>query len=348
MEAMRGINFDSRGLLTHNPPVNEPVRAWWADAVVWDNHACMPLRADDTFLPQLERCRHSGLTVVTLNIGFDLTGFEQNLEVLAHFRHFVQRHPDRYLLVHSPADIHEARRSGRLGVCFNLEGTRALGDQLSMIGFFHSLGVKWMLMAYNRNNSVGGGCQDNDGGLTPFGRDVLDEMKRVGMVPCCSHTGWRTAMQVMEHVDGPVIFSHSNSHALHAHPRNIPDELIKACASTGGVIGINGVGPFLGVGADGPVAAMVRHIDHVVQLVGPDHVGLALDYVFDMRELQDYFAAHPESFPPEAGYGEHFQFVPPEQIPPLIALLLERGYPREAILKIIGGNHLRVAAAAWH
>jgi membrane dipeptidase len=348
MEAMRGINFDSQGVLTHNRAVNEPLRAWWADAVVWDNHACMPLRADDSFLPQLERCRQAGLTVLTLNIGFDLTSFEQNLQVLAHFRHFVHRHPDRYLLVHSPADIHEARRSGRLGICFNLEGTRALGDQLSMIELFHSLGVKWMLMAYNRNNSVGGGCQDDDGGLTPFGREVLDEMKRVGIVPCCSHTGWRTAMQVMEHVGGPVIFSHSNSHALHAHPRNIPDELIKACASTGGVVGINGVGPFLGVGKDGPVAAMVRHIDHMVQLVGPDHVGLALDYVFDMQELQDYFAAHPEAFPPEEGYGGHFRFVPPEQIPALIGLLLDRGYPRDAILKIIGGNHLRVAAAAWH
>ena len=234
---MRGINFDRGGLVTHNRAVNEPVRAWWADAVVWDNHACMPLRADDAFLPQLERCRQSGLTVVTLNIGFDLTSFEQNLRVLAHFRHFVQQHPEKYLLVHSLADVQEAKRGGRLGVCFNLEGTRALGDQLSMVELFHSLGVKWMLMAYNRNNSVGGGCQDNDSGLTLFGRQVLDEMTRVGMLPCCSHTGWRTAMQVMEHVGGPVIFSHSNSHAVHAHPRNIPDELIKACAATGGVIG---------------------------------------------------------------------------------------------------------------
>jgi membrane dipeptidase len=129
---------------------------------------------------------------------------------------------------------------------------------------------------------------------------------------------------------------------VYTHPRNIPDELIKACASTGGVVGINGVGPFLGVGADGPVAAMFRHIDHAVQLVGPDHVGLALDYVFDMQELLDYFAAHPAAFPPEKGYVEDFQFTPPEQIPPLIELMRERGYTREAILKIIGGNHLRV------
>lgn len=317
--------------------------------MVWDNHACMPLRADDSFLPQLERCRQAALTLVTLNVGFDLTSFEQNLRVLAHYRQFVQRHPDRYQLVHTLADIYAAKRSGRLGICFNLEGTRALGDQLSMIELFHALGVKWMLMAYNRNNSVGGGCQDEDSGLTSFGRDVLDEMARVGMAPCCSHTGWRTAMQVIEHVDGPVIFSHSNCHAVHAHPRNIPDELIKACAATRGVVGINGFTPFLGdnVGLDRAVAAMFRHIDHIVQLVGPEHVGLGLDYVFDMQELQDYFDAHPELWPPGSGYGASHQFVPPEQLDALVDLMVDHGYPRAAILNIMGGNHVRVAAEVW-
>ena len=92
---------------------------------------------------------------------------------------------------------------------------------------------------------------------------------------------------------------------------------------------------------------MFRHIDHVVQLVGPDHVGLALDYVFDAQELQDYFSAHPDLYPPERGYGENFQIAPPESIAMLVELMLGHGYPRESILKIAGGNHMRVAAAAW-
>ena len=98
--------------------MDNPERAWWADTVVWDNHACMPLRADGSFLPQLERCRQSGVTVVALNVGIDSTGLEQSVRLLAHFRHFVQRHPERYLLVHSLADVYAAKRSGRLGVCF--------------------------------------------------------------------------------------------------------------------------------------------------------------------------------------------------------------------------------------
>jgi membrane dipeptidase len=324
-----------------------PERSWVADAIIWDNHACMPLRPDDTFLPQLERCRAAGQTVIALNIGYDVTSFDDNIRVLAHFRHFVNRHPDRYILINTVEDILAAKSSGKLAICFDLEGTRALSDQLSMIEFFYELGVRWMLMAYNLNNSVGGGCQDEDSGLTAFGRKVLDEMVRVGMVPCCSHTGWRTAMQVMDHVAGPVIFSHSNCHAVHAHPRNIPDELIKACAATGGVVGIVGDSVFLQPGTD-LVPLMFRHIDHIVQLVGPDHVGLGLDYVYDMQELGKHFKTHPEYWPGEKGLSSTpITFLEPERIPALADVMRQHGYPREAILKIVGGNHLRVASAVW-
>ena len=78
-----------------------PERSWLADAIIWDNHACMPLRPDDAFLPQLERCRAAGQTVITLNIGYDVTSFDDNIRVLAHFRHFVNRHRDRYILINS-------------------------------------------------------------------------------------------------------------------------------------------------------------------------------------------------------------------------------------------------------
>ncbi len=326
--------------------IKTPERSWLADAIIWDNHACMPLRPDDRFLPQLERCRAAGQTAITLNIGFDLTRFDDNIRVLAHFRNFIDRHSDRYILIRTVEDILAAKRSGKLAICFDLEGTRALGDQLSMVEFFYDLGVRWMLMAYNLNNSVGGGCQDEDRGLTPFGRAVLDEMRRVGMVPCCSHTGWRTAMEVMEHVGGPVIFSHSNCHAVYVHPRNIPDELIKACAATGGVVGINGDSAFLQPDRD-LAQEMFRHIDHVVQMVGPDHVGLGLDYVYDMSEFDDFIGAHPDTWPPEKGYGGPVTFLEPERIPAVVDAMVAHGYPQEAVRKIVGANHLRVASAVW-
>lgn len=328
--------------MTSNPLQTDTLR----DAIVWDNHSCMPLRPDDRFLPQLERCRRVGQNVVSLNVGFDLTEFQSNLRVIAHFRDWVKRYPEEYLLAGTVSDIMEAKRTGRLAVLFDLEGTRALGDQLSMVGLFYDLGVRWMSMAYNRNNSVAGGCQDEDGGLTSFGREVLDEMSCVGMVPCCSHTGWKSARDVLEHVDGPVIFSHSNAYAVHPHPRNIPDELIKACAATGGVIGVNGIGRFLGDN-DNRTETWFRHVDHMVQLVGPDHVGVALDYVFDVEQLKAHFKSRPDLFPPKKGYLAPSPTIEPERLPLLVQAMVDRGYPAEAIKKIVGGNHLRVACEVW-
>jgi len=310
--------------------------------IIWDNHSCMPLRADDDFLPQLERCLAIGQTAITLNIGFDITGFAENIRTIAHFRDFVARNPDKYLLLESAADVEEAKRSGRLAVGFDIEGGLALGGQLSMVRLFYDLGVRWILMAYNKNNDVGGGCMDEDVGLTDFGRDVLDEMYNVGMIPCCSHTGWKTAEQVLAHARGPVIFSHSNSYAVYPHSRNIPDELMVACARKGGVIGINGLGRFLG-NDDNSTEAWFRHLDHAVSVVGPDHVGLALDFVWDKSEVEAFYKARPDLFPASKGFTKASSSIEPERLPELIGAMIDRGYSAEAIRAIVGGNHMRMA-----
>jgi membrane dipeptidase len=171
-------------------------------------------------------------------------------------------------------------------------------------------------------------------------------MERVGMTVCCSHTGHRTTMDVMRHATRPVIFSHSNPLALWKHKRNIRDEAIRACAATGGVIGINGIGTFLGEN-DNRSATFARHVDHVVQQVGIDHVGIGLDYVFDMQELDDYIAAHPEIFPPEQGYAKGLRLVAPEQLPEIAAELFRLGYRTGDVRKVLGGNFLRVAKTCW-
>ena len=320
--------------------------------IAWDNHACMPLRPNDDFISQLERHRQAGFSAITLNIGFDLTPALDNFRVLATFRHWVLQHPDRFLLVKTVEDIRGAKRSGRLGVLFDLEGTRALCDQVSLIPLYYELGVRWMLMAYNQGNSAGGGCQDSkDDGLSAFGRQVIDEMTRVGMVVCCSHTGWNTARDVLDYASGPVIFSHSNAYAVCPHPRNIPDDLIRACAQSGGVVGLNGLSRFLGKTSDGQydnsTEALFRHLDHMVQLVGADHVGLGLDYVFDLEELKAFYRSRPDLFPPEKGYVTPTPMVEPERLRSIVQMMLAHGYPIEDISKILGGNHLRVAEEVW-
>ncbi len=311
--------------------------------LVWDNHACMPLRPLDTgFLSQLERHRRAGFDVVMLNAGFGEQDIEAHVRMVASLRHWISQHSEHYLMLERTADAEEARRSGRLAVGLDIEGANAIGDQLSLIEMYRDLGVWWMAMAYNRNNRVGGGCQDDhDPGLSEFGRAVIREMERVGMAVCVSHTGHRTAREAIAYASKPVIFSHSNCSALREHPRNIPDELIRACAATGGLVGINGVGIFLGAN-DIASETYARHIDHVVQLVGPQHVNIALDYVFDLQELHEHIEKMKHTFPPGLGYDLGGRFVPPEQLTEIVAILMDWGYDDGALTAILGGNLMQL------
>jgi len=318
------------------------------DAVpVWDHHACLPLRPNDpAFLPQLARHKAAGFDAITVNIGFGEQGPEEHLRMIAALRHWLMARPEEYLLLLEADDVERARSTGRLAVGFDIEGANAVGDQLSLIQLYYDLGVRWMLMAYNTSNRAGGGCQDEDGGLTNFGRAMVAEMERVGMLLCLSHTGHRTVREVIAMATQPLIFSHSNCAALHPHPRNIPDELIRACAATGGVVGINGVGIFLGKN-DISSETYARHVDHVVQLVGPAHVSIALDYVFDMRELEEHLEKMKGTFPPGLGYEMGARFVPPEQLEEIVVTLQGWGYSDADLTALLGGNLLRLAKQVW-
>ena len=187
----------------------DAARALMARHLVWDNHGCMPVARphDTSFLPQLQRYRESGVNAVTLNIGFGDQGVEDHLRTIASFRRWLLDRPDQYLLLNKPEDLTIARASGRLAVAFDIEGSNAIGDQISLLETYQKLGVRWMLLAYNIGNRVGGGCQQEDAGLTVFGRDVVREMERLGLWVCLSHTGHRTARDVLAMAQRPVIFS---------------------------------------------------------------------------------------------------------------------------------------------
>lgn len=317
--------------------------------LVWDNHACMPLRWNDMgFMPELERLQKIGVDVITLNIGYGEQTIEEHVRSIAAFRNWLKSQDDKYYLAQSLSDIDTARQQGKLAVLFDIEGTRGIGDQVSLIEMYYDLGVRWMLMAYNRRNLVGGGVHDDNDvtGLTDFGRDVISEMERTGMVVCCSHTHPKTALDVMSYARNPVIFSHSNAAEIWSHPRNISNELAKACAEKGGVIGINGVGSFLGQN-DTSSETVVRHIDHFVTLLGVDHVGIALDYVFDRSELADALKEMQHTFPDDPAYKTTPDFVQPEQITEIVILLKRLGYHDTDLAKILGQNHRRIAEQCW-
>jgi len=310
--------------------------------LTWDNHACMPLRPDASFLPQLERYRTAGVSMVVLNVMFDnAVTWHEGVRILSFMRSWILDRPQDYRLVSTPEDIPEAAAQGKLAVAFDIEGMRGLGGQLSMVRTYYDLGVRWMLIAYNKSNEAGGGCMDEDRGLSDYGRAVIREMERVGMALCCSHTGDRTCMEAFEWANNPVMLTHSNPRALVDHPRCVTDHVMKACAETGGTVGVTGFGGFL-AGGDTSAENYFRHIDYVVQLVGPEHVALASDYVFDIAELESFLAD------PLLGVSDSTpSMFAPEQFPELIDVMLKRGYREDDVAAVMGGNLLRLARAIW-
>jgi microsomal dipeptidase-like Zn-dependent dipeptidase len=316
-----------------------------AAGFAWEQHCCLPIKADCDIAP-LERYRQVGVSYVSVNVGFAPHGIAESIPVLSSWRRQVRDAPASFELVGSADQISAAQQAGRLVVGFDLEDTNPLGGQLSMVQTYYDLGVRSMLLTYNSENLAGFGCHAaRDDGLTSFGRDVVDEMNRVGMIVDVSHCGYRTSMEAIERSSAPVIFSHSSMRGIWEHDRNIRDDQVLACAASGGVIGINGVGIFLGDNDASP-KAMARHIDYAVQLVGPGHVGVGTDYVFDNDDLSQELA-NSQVFPESYQHWDSYKFLEPEQLPQLETELHNLGYSAQDTAAIMGGNFLRVAKAVW-
>jgi membrane dipeptidase len=171
-------------------------------------------------------------------------------------------------------------------------------------------------------------------------------MNACGMLVCCSHTGERTTLQVMQEAQAPVLLSHSNACTVFDHPRNVSDEVLRACARTGGVVGLNGLGIFLGDN-DASVPRFMAHLRHVVDTVGPAHVGLGLDFVFDAQEMDAWLGSPSNTWPPGYGYAPGIRMLAPEVLPALVEAMLALGWADGDVRAILGGNLMRLAEANW-
>lgn len=301
---------------------------------------------------EMEARQKTGYSYVSLTMSVDDEASPASVfSRLAKIRYTLSSRPQDFVLVDTVEDIRAAKKANKLGLGFHFQGTEAVGRDLANVGAYYKLGVRWMLMAYNFQNNVGTGCieaQKNDLGLSAFGRDLIREMNRVGMIVDCSHAGYRTTMDAMTVSSQPCIFSHSNPRALYDHPRNIRDDQIKACAQTGGVIGINGVGAFIGEPKVVSIDTVVRQIDYVAGLVGPQYIALGLDYMTPahVKVLIDFYDGDTM---PKVGLAPAMPwgFLNPSDLPLLLGKLLAKGYSPDVVRGIMGENFLRVAASVW-
>ena len=285
---------------------------------------------------------------------------EETLRNLGTWHRFIAARDD-LSLVREAADIESAKAQRTLGLIFHFQGADPIENDLDLVEAYHALGVRMVQLTYNVRNRVGDGCEEKtDAGLSAFGADLVTRLNENRIVVDCSHTGYRTTMDAIDRSSRPVVFSHANAFALHASPRNIRDDQIRAAAASGGLIGVNGFQAFLGASARPSIDRFVEHLDHMVEIAGIDHVGLGIDYYEGMHPVADTAAAT-QFFQQqlaqrrwsEASYPAPPHHYPqgmatPQEIPNLTARLLARGYSPDDVRKLIGGNWLRVFRAVWH
>ncbi|MES2075349.1 MAG: membrane dipeptidase [Pseudomonadota bacterium] len=316
----------------------------------WDAHACLPQHPQADFTP-VSQLHAAGVNHVSLNVGADMNPVSQVMSVIAGYRATIAAHPERFTLISSVDDIIQAAADGRMAVSFDLEGSTMLLDQPDMVALYAELGVRQILLAYNRNNSVADGCHDVPRGLTGLGHRMVEAINEAGILLDCAHSGRLCSMDVMNASSKPVIFSHANPYALVPHGRNVNDEQIRACAATGGVVCVSGLSWFLG--SSHPNADDVaRHAAYIANLVGVAHAGIGLDICFQQRGLDD---TPPGQFDPtywwpaSAGYSASKPptFTPPSVWRELGAALRRTGMSEAEAEMVMGRNMMRVAQQAW-
>lgn len=226
-------------------------------------------------------------------------------------------------VIRTRQDLQRCLEAETLGAVLTVEGGEALEGEIRILRALYRLGVRGLGLTWNNRNELGDGVAEGQtgGGLTRFGRQVVQEMNRLGMVIDISHLSEQGFWDVLEICDNPVIASHSNCNAVWNHPRNLTDRQIRAVADHNGVVGVNLVPQFVGP-PDAGLDTLIRHIDHICELVGDEYAGFGAD--FDGTE--------------ELICG----FDDAADLPALIEGLQASGYGDEAVARICGGNSLRV------
>ncbi len=295
------------------------------------------------------------------------TAVKMTLEQIDTIHEMVRRYPDAFEMASGTEDILRIRKAGKVASLIGVEGGHSIDNSLSILRLYYKLGVRYMTLTHSDSLEWADSCSDapRANGLSPFGVQVVQEMNRLGMLVDLSHVSPDTMKAALKATKAPVIFSHSSARGVADHPRNVPDDVLKLVKQNGGVVMVNFYSGFLtpeGARAmqlmfekgrelkkqfpdddakyreafrawakqndypAGDVRDIADHIDHIVKVAGIDHVGIGSDF--------DGVPKLPKQMDDVSCY------------PLLTQLLLDRGYTKQQIHKVLGGNLMRAFAAA--
>ncbi|WP_254438845.1 membrane dipeptidase [Ruegeria arenilitoris] len=328
---------------------------------------------DEQLHTYFQRARDNGITGHEMTLAAADMSFDTLLEQHYHFRAAMAQQPENYLIVNETRDIEAAHAQGKTAVIWNSQTATVLDGDLKKMALLKDMGIKSMILAYNDIFRTGSGqlaaYNGRDIGLTPWGKSVIDEMVRFGILLDLSHTGSKTANDAMDYMDEnypgvPYVYTHSVPAGLYANEPNattkgcyraIPDDEALRAAKSGGYISptftewmMDGVWP-----EDISPKQAADMIDYCVQLVGVDNVGFATDDMFS-TELVVQFATANASMYDDGGYmidAFNKGATGNGELAKILAAITDdlwaRGYSNEDLAKIYGGNKMRVYAQVW-
>ncbi len=297
--------------------------------------------------------RASGITAFHNSTGIGgRNAYDLVLAFVAAWSGFVGRNTHLFRLVDHAGDIDAAKHEDRIGVIVGLQDSdhfRTVDDVKS----FYELGQRCSQLTYNSQNLIGAGCTERaDPGLSDYGVSIVKAMNLVGMLVDTSHCGDRTTLDAIATSSVPIAITHSNCRALNNHPRTKTDEAIRALGAKGGVMGITGVRNFVSATEPTTIGNVVDHIDHVVKLIGVDHVGIGTDadlYGYDQMPAAAY-AALKANYKGSYAFRDKIDieaFSGPTKMYNLVEELVRRNYSNDNIRAILGGNFRRLLGATW-
>lgn len=297
-----------------------------------------------------EDMRKGGLTAANCTVSV-WEGFKATVDNIASSQKLIRENSDLVMPVRTTADIRKAKELGKTGILFGFQNAHAFEDQIAYVDVFKQLGVGIVQMCYNTQNLVGTGCYERDGGLSGFGREIVAEMNRVGIMCDLSHVGSKTSEEVILESKKPVCYSHCLPSGLKEHPRNKSDEELKFIADHGGFVGVTMFAPFLAKGIDSTIDDYAEAIEYTMNIVGEDAIGIGTD--FTQGHGQDFF----EYLTHDKGYARRLtnfgKIINPlgirtvGEFPNLTETLLKRGHPERVVRKIMGENWVNVLKDVW-
>ena len=321
------------------------------DAIVIDGLQC-----SDFDRALMEEALHGGVTAIN-HAAILWENFQEGIERVTEWNRLFDANADIVMPILTVADIHAAKAAGKLGIIMGWQNTSPLEDRLDYLAIFKALGIGIMQLTYNTQNFAGAGyLEGKDSGLTGFGKEMVAEMNRIGVLCDLSHVGEITAAETIDHSVLPCAITHCLPKALKDVPRNKSDALFKRCAAKGGVIGVSLFAPGLAAGNDATVSDVVDAISHMIDLVGEDHVAIGTDFSLNRPRpgpWQDWANRDKGTGRVLTGFATAKINKPKgirriDEFPNLTGEMHQRDWTEARIKSILGGNWARLLGQVWH